>query len=197
MRKIVPAALAAASLAAATSAGAAEAPARFDLAAGAVNGKVLLGRSPQQLLTTLGKPALLDGLSTSSLSENAVRTILNTPSENHHVVVWGKGKVWHVAAQVGIRNTNGVPVVWSLIFADPADREARLGTVLTRKPQAIGQALRNRYKDVFRPTKPYACGTKPGSCYGVFSSKDGKRKITFGLFAGSNIRFVNVWLTGN
>ena len=196
MKKLVPVALAAASLATAAGAAAAEAPTHFDLAAGAVNGKVLLGRSPQQLLTVLGKPALLDGLSTKSLSENAVRTILNTPSDNHHVVVWGKGKVWHVAAQVGVQGTNNVPIVWSLIFADPADREARLGTILTRKPPAIGQALRNRYKDTFAPSKPYACGKQAGSCYGVFSSKDGKRKITFGLFAGSKIRFVNVWLTG-
>lgn len=197
MRRLVPAALAAASLAVAGGAGAASAPpTQFDLATGAVNGRILLGKSPQTLLTVLGKPTLLDGLGVTGMSLEAVRTILNTPSTSHHVAVWGKGKVWHVAAQVGLKGTTA-PVVWSLIFADPADREARLGTLLARKPKAIGQGLRNRYADRFTASRPYSCGKQAGSCYGVFSSKDGQRKITFGLFASSQIRFVNLWLAGS
>ena len=196
MRTLVRATLAAAVLAAASTAGAATAPpTRFDLATGAVNGKVLLGKSPQTLITALGKPTLLDGLAIKGMSREAVLQILATPSANHHVAVWGTGKIWHVAAQVGLKGTNA-PVVWSLIFADPADREARLGTVLARRPKAIGQGFRNRYADMYKATRPYQCGTKAGSCYGVFSSKDGRRKITFGLVAGSKIRFVNLWLTG-
>jgi hypothetical protein len=196
MRKLVLAALAAASLAAAATAGAASAPpTRFDLSTGAVNGKVLLGKSPQTLITALGRPTLLDGLEIKGMSLEAVRQILSTPSENHHVAVWSTGKTWHVAAQVGLKGTSA-PVVWSLLFADPADREARLGTVLSRQPKAIGQALRNRYADTYTASRPYACGAKAGSCYGIFSSKDGHRKITFGLFASSKIRYVNVWLTG-
>ncbi|HET8606400.1 MAG TPA: hypothetical protein VFL66_05155 [Gaiellaceae bacterium] len=199
MHKLLAAAIVAASLASvAATAGAATAPTstRFDLATGAVNGKVLLGKSPQALLAALGKPTLLDGLELKGMSELAVKTILETPSSHHHVAVWGKGKVWHVAAQVGPKGTRQ-PVVWSLIFADPTDRESRLGPVLTRKPRAIGQSIRNHYEDSFEASRPYACGKKPGSCYGVFSSKDGRRKITFGLFAGSKIRFLNLWLTGN
>ncbi len=196
MRKLVPAALAAASLAAAATAGAASAPpTRFDLSTGAVNGKILLGKSPETLITVLGRPTLLDGLAIKGMSLAAVRQILATPSENHHVAVWSTGKVWHVAAQVGLKGTNA-PVVWSLLFADPADREARLGTVLTRQPKAIGQALRNRYGDAYKASRPYSCGKQAGSCYGIFSSKDGHRKITFGLFASSKIRYVNLWLTG-
>ncbi|MGZ4310366.1 MAG: hypothetical protein ACXVRG_13645 [Gaiellaceae bacterium] len=196
MRKLVPAALAAASLAAAATAGAASAPpTKFDLSTGAVNGRILLGKSPETLITVLGRPTLLDGLAIKGMSLEAVRQILATPSENHHVAVWSTGTVWHVAAQVGLKGTNA-PVVWSLLFADPTDREARLGTVLTRQPKAIGQSLRNRYGDTFKASRPYSCGKQAGSCYGIFTSKDGHRKITFGLFASSKIRYVNLWLTG-
>ena len=74
---------------------------------------------------------------------------------------------------------------------------ALLGALLSAQRVEVRQALRNHYGDAYKASRPYSCGKQAGSCYGIFSSKDGRRKITFGLFASSKIRYVNLWLTGS
>lgn len=191
MRKALVLAAAAAALAA-PAALAAEQPIRFDLARAKVNGTVLLGAYPEKLLAVLGKPTLVDGISTKRLSHTQVERILTKVTTHPHVVVFGGGKLWRVAAQVGRRGTKR-PIVFSLIFANPADREARLGRLLALPLVGVQNSLHTRYADVFTLKRTYACQT-PTSCYGLFTAKQGRRELTFGTLGASGVKYLNLFV---
>ena len=80
---------------------------------------------------------------------------------------------------------------WALEFGDPADIEARLGRVLTVTPQVLQRQIAATYGTAFRLVRSYRCDAK--GCFGLFFSKDGLRRVIFGISRGR--RYLGLQLT--
>lgn len=136
-----------------------------DLAAGTVNGVPLLGRTPAAIRSALGPPDYVE----------------RYPRR--------------VDLGYGSRTTPRVEVIvdgtaWALQFADPGDTDARLGPLLARPPRALQREIAATYGAVFRLVRSYRCD--PKGCYGEFASRDGRRRLLFGV--SRRHRYVNLRL---
>jgi hypothetical protein len=166
--KLVAAALAA--LALAPAAGARSFPVGLDVSTGRVNGKVVLGKTLQDVVRLFGRP------------DSYLRTT------NVTYVRYGPPLTFSLL--VLFRQQGPALVASSIAFQDPALIEVRLGHLLAQQPSGIQRALRRGYGRAYRLAQPYACSGGE-ECSGEFRALAGTRRITFGLAAGHP--FVNIW----
>jgi hypothetical protein len=142
------------------------APLHFDLAAGTILGHPVLGRSVAAIRSSLGPPDYIE----------------------HYTQREDLGYGVNAAPRVEVI-FNGT--AWALEFGDPTDVEAKLGGVLTVTPQALQRQIEAAYAGVFRLVRSYHCDAK--GCFGLFLSKDGSRRVIFGISRGK--RYVGLQLT--
>lgn len=141
-------------------------PLHLDLAAGTVSGQPVLGRTAAQVRTALGPPDYV---------EHYPRRIDLGYGENAAPKV-----------EVIINGT-----AWALEFGAPADTETRVGRLLTVPPLTLQRKIAAAYPTAFRVTRSYRCDAK--GCFGLFVSRDGQRRIIFGISRGS--RYVGLQLS--
>jgi hypothetical protein len=142
------------------------APLHFDLATGTIAGHAVLGRPPAAIRSSLGPP--------------------NYVERYTHRVDLGYGVNAAPRVEVIFNGT-----AWALEFGDPTDVEARLGPVLTVTPASLQRRIAATYADAFRLVRSYHCDAK--GCFGLFVSKDGLRRVIFGISRGK--RYVGLQLT--
>lgn len=142
------------------------APLHFDLAAGTVSGHAVLGRPVAAIRSSLGPPDYVEHYT--------------------HRVDLGYGVNAAPRVEVIFNGT-----AWALEFGDPTDVEAKLGRVLTVPPRTLQRQIAAAYSGVFRLVRSYHCDAK--GCFGLFSSKDGSRRVIFGISRGK--RYVGLQLT--
>lgn len=145
-------------------------PVGVDLATGKVNGKVVLGRTPAQVVAFFGRP------------DSFVRTAGLT------YMRYGPPLTFSLTVLFGQRG--GRLVATAAAFQNPALVEVRLGRLLALRPPAIQQAVRRAYGRAYKLAEPYKC-VGGQECSGRFDALDGKRHVSFGLAAGHS--FLNVW----
>ena len=138
----------------------------IDLAAGTVDGHPVLGRTVAAVRSSLG-PA--------DYSERYTRRI-----------DLGYGPRARPRAEVIFNGT-----AWALVFEDSHDDEAKLGRLLELTPQALQARIARRYAGTFRLVRSYRCD--PKGCFGLFFSRDGVRRVIFGISRGR--RYVGLQLT--
>ena len=71
---------------------------------------------------------------------------------------------------------------WALELEDPQATEARLGRLLQVTPQALQARFARVYAGAFRLVRSYRCD--PKGCFGLFVSRDGARRVIFGISRG-------------
>jgi hypothetical protein len=141
------------------------APLHFDLATATIFGHAVLGRPVAAIRSTLGPPSYV---------ERYTR---------------------RVDLGYGVNTAPRVEVIfngtaWALEFGDPTDVETRLGQVLTVPPREVQREIAVAYAGLFRLIRSYRCDAK--GCFGVFFSRDGLRRMIFGLSRGK--RYIGVQL---
>lgn len=142
------------------------APLHFDLGSGTVSGHPVLGRPVAAIRTSLGPPDYVEHYT--------------------HRIDLGYGVNAAPRVEVIFNGT-----AWALEFGDPTDTEAKLGAVLTMPPRALEQRITATYGGAFRLVRSYRCDAK--GCFGLFLSKDGARRVIFGISRGR--RYVGLQLT--
>jgi hypothetical protein len=142
------------------------APLQFDLAAGTISGHAVLGGTVAAIRSSLGPPSYVE----------------------HYTHREDLGYGVNAAPRVEVI-FNGT--AWALEFGDPADVEAKLGRVLTVTPRQLQRQIASTYAAAFRLVRSYHCDAK--GCFGLFFSKDGSRRVIFGLSRGK--RYVGLQLT--
>ena len=142
------------------------APLQFDLAAGTISGHAVFGRTVAAIRSSLGPPSYVEHYT--------------------HRVDLGYGVNAAPRVEVILNGT-----VWALEFGDPTDVEAKLGRVLTVTPQTLQRQIAATYAGAFRLVRSYHCDAK--GCFGLFLTKDGTRRVIFGLSRGK--RYVGLQLT--
>lgn len=142
------------------------APLHFDLAAGTISGRAVLGRPVAAIRSSIGPPDYVEHYT--------------------HRVDLGYGVNAAPRVEVIFNGT-----AWALEFGDPADVEAKLGRVLTVTPQTLQRRIEATYAAAFRLVRSYRCDAK--GCFGLFFSKDGSRRVIFGVSRGK--RYVGLQLT--
>ncbi len=138
----------------------------IDLAAGTVDGHPVLGRSVAAVRSSLG---LADYV------ERYTRRI-----------DLGYGPRTRPRLEVIFNGT-----AWALEFEDPNDTEAKLGRLLGLSPQTLQARIARLYSGAFRLVRSYRCD--PKGCFGLFFSRDGVRRVIFGISRGH--RYVGLQLT--
>ena len=133
------------------------APLDFDLATGTISGHAVLGRSVAAIRSSLGPPSYVE----------------------HYARRVDLGYGANAAPRVEVI-FNGT--AWALEFGDPTDVEAKLGRALNEPPRALQRQIAATYPGAFRLVRPYRCDAK--GCFGLFLSKDGLRRVIFGLSRG-------------
>jgi hypothetical protein len=136
-----------------------------DLAAGTVDGHPVLGRSVAAIRSSLGPPDYVERYKR------------------------------RVDLGYGLRSRPRVEVIfngtaWALELEDPSDVEARLGRPLTFAPRELQTLIARRYAGTFRLARSYHCD--PKGCFGLFFSRDGSRRVIFGVSRGH--RFLGLQL---
>jgi hypothetical protein len=142
------------------------APLHFDLAAGTISGHPVLGRTVAAIRSSLGPPDYVE----------------------HYPKRVDLGYGVNAAPRVEVI-FNGT--AWALEFGDPTDVEAKLGQVLTVTPKELQRKIAAAYAGTFRLVRSYHCDAK--GCFGLFFSKDGSRRVIFGISRGK--RYVGLQLT--
>ena len=137
----------------------------FDLAAGTVSGVPVLGRTVAQVRAALGPPAYVE----------------RYPQR----VDLGYGPTRSPVVEVILNGT-----AWAIEFGATDDTEARLGRVLAVAPRALQARIGTIYAKAFRLVRGYRCDAK--GCFGLFYSRDGERRVIFGISRGR--RYVGVQL---
>lgn len=163
--------LAAALVAAAPALASARQP-RLDLATGTVDGKLVLGRTLEEVARVFGRPD----------------TYLREPGGRRAFLRWGPAD--RFALLVLFTPRGGHLAATAVAFQSPAVTETRLGRLLALNPPALQRALRTGYAGVLKLRESYRCAGG-SDCSGRFDSLDGKRHVTFGLAAGHT--FLNLW----
>jgi hypothetical protein len=141
-------------------------PLHLDLRAGTVSGQPILGRTVAEVRAALGPPDYV---------EHYPRRI-----------DLGYGKNSAPKVEVVLNGT-----AWSLEFAAPDDTETRLGRLLSATPRVLQQRIAKLYAQAFHLTRTYHCD--PKGCFGLFESRDGQRRIIFGISSGR--RYVGLQLS--
>jgi hypothetical protein len=139
----------------------------FDLRAGLVNGRPLLGQTVAEVTAALGSPDS------------------RHPGRRYRVEYDDGGTI------VYFSNIRGQRRAISFAFLDPAYSEARLGKALRLKPPALERAIRNVYGDFFVLERPYVC--RRDFCIGVFAARAGGLHINFGRVKQRT--FIVLWQT--
>ena len=138
----------------------------LDLATGAVAGQRILGRPPAAVRAALGPPDYV---------ERYPRRI-----------DLGYGPKAAPRVEVIFDGT-----AWALAFFDRGDVESRLGALLAVPPRTLQARLALAYARLYRLTRPFRCD--PKGCFGVFTARDGHRRVIFGLDRGR--RYIGLQLT--
>lgn len=142
------------------------APLYFDLAAGTVSGHAVLGRPVAAIRSSLGPPDYVE--------------------HYPHRIDLGYGVNAAPRVEVIFNGT-----AWALEFGNATDVEAKLGHVLTVSPQTLQRRIAATYAGTFRLVRSYHCD--PAGCFGLFFSRDGLRRVIFGISRGR--RYVGLQLT--
>ena len=142
------------------------APLHFDLAAGTLAGRPVLGRTVAAVRSSIGPPDYVEHYA--------------------HRVDLGYGVNAAPRVEVIFNGT-----AWALEFGDPADVEAKLGRVLAVPPGTLQRRIGARYAGVLRLARSYHCDAK--GCFGLFFNRDGSRRVIFGISRGR--RYVGLQLT--
>lgn len=145
-------------LGSAAPAGAAERPARFDLAAGTVNGQTVLGKRMIAVTAAFGQP--------DRVTRYPQTTYLR----------WGAERTYRLL--VGFRRQGAANVAVSIRLQSPALVETRLGRLLALSPTGIQALVRSAYADVFELSYEYSC--LKAACVGSFRSLRGRGGFRFG-----------------
>jgi hypothetical protein len=137
----------------------------FDLAAGTVSGVPVLGTTVAEVRAALGPPEYV---------EHCPRRI-----------DLGYGPARSPKVEVILNGT-----AWAIEFGAADDTETRLGRVLALAPRALEGRIAAIYAKDVRLVRSYRCDRK--GCFGLFDSRDGERRIIFGISGGR--RYVGVQL---
>ena len=159
--------------AAAGTGAAASRPQTFDLAAGTVNGRVLLGRPLVSVTAAFGRP------DARHIGRPGARSWIRYGSRDAFRLL------------VYFNHQRGRWIARTVVLQNPAVTETRLGHPLRLSPEQLQEAIRLRYADVFQQdsTLEYQC--LRGLCTGGFTRISGRGGITFGRVRART--FVSVW----
>ena len=142
-----------------------------NLANGKFDGRAILGLTPAQVRTVLGKPDSAGG------------------SKARYQLIWGTFPNIRFTVIFTKRGTHERAVV--LAFETGIFRDPKLGDILERRPSAFQSAMRASYGDVYRLVNPLK--HKPGGLYaGEFRQRDGTLHVSFGTHLKLGT-FVTVW----
>jgi hypothetical protein len=142
-----------------------------DLVNGSVDGRRILGRTVAGVTAVLGRPDFRHG--------------------NRRLYRIGWGTQTDFSMEVIFNRTNGALRAWSIVFARPPVRDARIGELLGRTSISLQAAVESMYADVFKLVRGYRC--RAGSCVGEFAQRDGPLHLSFGTFPAHRTHLA-VWI---
>lgn len=143
----------------------------FDLGSGFVDGHRILGRSVAGVTAVLGRPAYRHG------------------SRTRYVLGY---RLPPATVEVLFRRAGGRLVARTVVLQDPRLTEAKTGRLLRRSPRSIQAVIAAAYGGQYELVRSYRCRT-PTLCSGEFSTRDGRRHVTFGRTV-EGARFLTIWL---
>jgi hypothetical protein len=150
---------------------------RFDLAAGSIDGKPILGRSLSAVTAALGTPSARNlhrryGSISYGPREDAVRPLT-----------------------ISFKPRGSRLIAWSLYVTSPAAAEVRAGEVLRLQPRRIQRAIARAYRAELRLEDPYRCSRKPPRCRGEFEGASPRLDVAFGLVSpgASSRRYIAMY----
>ena len=143
----------------------------INLANGKLDGRVVLGLTPAQVRTRLGKPDSAHG------------------SKARYVLSWGTDatpRFLVIFTKQGTRERAVTLAFETGVYLDP-----RIGDILRPAPASFLTAMRTQYGDIYELASPLK--HKPGRIYsGEFRRQDGMLHVSFGTHAALGT-FVTVW----
>jgi hypothetical protein len=150
----------------------------FDLAAGSVDGRLLLGRTVASVTAALGKP--------DDRSVHKRQASLRYGPSGPHAPS---------AVNVFFRPRAGRLRAVSVSIASPAAKEVRLGAILRLPLRRMQRAIARGYAGKVELEEAYRCRRKPLRCQGTFSRLGTNMRISFGLlYPGvSSERYISMY----
>jgi hypothetical protein len=141
---------------------------RIDLGALTVNGQTILGKTPQQVLAILGKPAVIRP---NAQRENRV----SIPEFRY-----GGTMPATLGLSISFIKRGAQIVANSLFFQSPSTVDARLGHLLRLQPVALQRGISQAYGSRYRLSSSYGSDPRFG-CSGNFIQRSGHAGVGFGL----------------
>jgi hypothetical protein len=140
---------------------------QLDLAALTVGGQTILGKTPEQVQTILGRPAVIRGRAqqTNGVAIPEYRYGGTMPST--------------LGLSIGFIKRGEQIVANSLYFQSPSLVDARLGHILRLQPAKLQELLRPSYGNRYRLYLGY--GSNQLSCTGTFRDRSSSAGFNFGL----------------